>query len=318
LSAITNLQEIVKNLKPTLFTAEYVFCTMVDFDFSQLKKLKSIGMFKEEEGFSIIVEKSIAVENNLKFNGIFALQNGDFKGAQFNGVFNIQNGDFIGVQFSEVFNIAHGDFTGFQVGSSFNLLSGTFRGVQIGAVNITRYFDSGVQIGLVNISQDHNGIPLGLFTYVNGIPVGFEIWYNDSQFINAAIRSGNENWYNLVSVGRRIEGDTRYHTFGAGFGRKIYIGQGWSLDIGISAYKLLDDNFKDNKWEDGNLGALAKLNIIFRRDLGHEGSLIFGPTLNVWSSKVAVEDLTQNLWVDEFENNRYLRIWPGFIIGLEL
>jgi len=73
LSAITDLQEILKNLKPTLFTEEYVFCTMVDFDFSQLKKLKSIGMFKEEEGFSIIVEKSIAVEHNLKFNGIFAL-----------------------------------------------------------------------------------------------------------------------------------------------------------------------------------------------------------------------------------------------------
>ena len=254
----------------------------------------------------------------VQANGIFGLQNGRFKGAQFSGVFNIQNGDFKGVQISEVFNITNGDFTGIQVGTTFNILNGTFHGVQLGTVNIARHFDSGIQIGLVNISEDHNGIPIGLFTYVENVPIGYQVWYNDSKFISAGIRSGNDDWYNLVSVGRRVEGDVRFHTLGAGFGRKIYLGANWGLDVGLSVFKLLDDNFKDNKWNDGDLGVMSKFNFIFRYELGHEGSLFFGPTINAWYSKLPEEGLTQNLWVDDFKDGDYFRVWPGFVVGLEL
>jgi hypothetical protein len=253
-----------------------------------------------------------------QFSGVFNIQNGDFKGAQFGGVFNIQNGTFKGAQFSQVFNISNGDFRGLQVGSTFNILNGAFRGLQIGTVNITRYFDSGLQIGLVNISDTHNGIPVGVFTYVRDVPIGYQIWYDDSKFINAGIRSGNDDWYNLISVGRRIEGDVRFHSLGAGMGRKVDLGPGWGLDIGTTVYKLLDDNFQDNKWEDGDLGVIAKFNLIFRRNLGAEGKLVFGPTLNLWYSKLPEEDLSQNLFIDEFEKGNYIRAWPGFMVGLEL
>ncbi|KAA3610741.1 MAG: hypothetical protein D8M58_21100 [Calditrichaeota bacterium] len=251
-------------------------------------------------------------------SGIFQIQNGDFLGVQASGVFTIQNGDFKGVQVSEVFNITNGDFRGVQAGSALNILSGSFRGLQIGTVNIARYFDSGLQIGIVNIAQEHDGIPVGLFTYVNDVPLGYHVWYDDMQFVNAGLRSGNEDWYNLISVGRRVEGDVRYHTVGAGFGRKIHLGDNWGLDVGISAHKLLDDNFKDNEWDDGDLGAMAKFNLMFRYGLGYEGSLFVGPTITAWYSKIAVEDLSQNPWVDEFEDDHYLRVWPGFVVGLEL
>ncbi len=249
---------------------------------------------------------------------VFNIQNGDFQGVQASGVFTIQNGDFEGAQLSDVFNITNGDFRGFQAGAALNILSGSFRGVQIGTVNIARYFDSGVQLGVVNIAEEHKGVPIALFTYVDNIPVGYQVWYDDSKFVNAGVRSGNEDWYNLISVGRRVEGDVRYHTVGAGFGRKVFLGDNWDLDIGVSAYKLLDDDFKDNKWDDGDLGVMTKLNLTFRYGLGHEGSLFFGPTINTWYSKLVEEDLTQSLWGDEFEDDHYIRIWPGFIVGLEL
>ena len=253
-----------------------------------------------------------------QFSGVFNIRNGDFKGIQSANVFNIQNGDFKGAQLSNVFNITNGNFRGFQAGTTFNIISGAFRGVQIGTLNITRFFDSGVQIGIVNITRDHNGVPIALFTYVDNTPIGYQVWYNDSKFVNAGVRSGNDEWYNLISVGRRVEGDVRFNTLGAGFGRKFYLGHDWGMDLGISAFKLLDDNFKDNKWTDGDLGVITKFNLIFRRGLGHEGGLFFGPTINAWYSKLPEEDLTQNLWVDDVKDGKYFRVWPGFVIGLEL
>jgi len=253
-----------------------------------------------------------------QFSGIFNIQNGSFKGLQASNVFNIQNGDFTGAQVSNVFNITNGDFLGFQAGTTFNILSGSFNGVQIGTVNITRYFDSGVQIGIVNITQNHGGVPVALFTYVDNVPIGYQVWYEDSKFVNFGVRSGNEEWYNLISVGRRVEGDVRFHTLGAGFGHKIYLGHKWGMDLGISAFKLLDDDFKDNKWDDGDLGVITKFNLTFRYGLGDEGSLFFGPSINAWISKLPEEDLTQNLWVDEIDDDHYFRVWPGFVVGLEL
>jgi len=260
--------------------------------------------------------------------GIFSIQNGDFKGAQFSGVFTIQNGDFTGAQFSQVFNVQNGDFRGAQISSSLNILSGSFRGFQAGTVNIVRYFERGLQFGIVNVAEEHHGVPIGLVTVVENVPFGYDVWYDNQQFINIGLRSGNEEYYNLFSLGRRIEGDIQYYTIGAGFGKKVYLGDNWNMDVGINVAKLLNKHFKDGKyknfeWKNSQLGYISRFNLIFRYGLNYrsnrgQGSIFIGPTINAWVSKLETEDLTSDLWVDEKEDNHFIRVWPGFVVGVEL
>jgi hypothetical protein len=185
-------------------------------------------------------------------------------------------------------------------------------------INYARFFDAGLQIGIINISEEHNGVPIGVFSYVHDVPLGYQVWLDDSKFVSLGVRSGNDRWYNLISLSRRVEGDVRYHQLGAGFGHRYFLGDNWGMDLGIYAGKLLDENFKDNKWDDGNLGYISKISLLLKYELRYEGSLFFGPTLNGWISRTAEEDLTSSLIVDELKKDRYWRVWPGFVVGLEL
>lgn len=302
--------------------------SIVNGDF---KGIQGNGIFGVQNGnFKGIQATGIFNIQNGDFAGIqgtsiFNIQNGDFRGAQFNGVFGVQNGDFTGAQFSEVFNIQNGDFTGAQVSGIFNILSGGFRGFQASLINITGYFDRGVQVGLVNVAENHNGVPVGLVTIVKDVPFSYDVWYDNLRFVNIGLRSGNDDYYNLISVGRRLESDINYYTLGAGFGRKVYLNEYWNLDVGLNVAKLLNKNFKDGKyehfiWKNSQLGYISRINLVFRYGMRYRdrGSIFLGPTINVWYSKLAEEDITRNLWVDKKENNYFLRVWPGFVVGVEL
>jgi len=85
------------------------------------------------------------------------------------------------------------------------------------------------------------------------------------------------------------------------------------MDAGISLTKLLDDDFKND-----GLGYLAKLNLLFHYDLEYKSSIFFGPTINLSYNKLAVEDLSGNTWVNEADRDYFMRIWPGFTVGLKL
>jgi len=213
----------------------------------------------------------------------------------------------------------YGDFRGVQVASSLNIAGGSFRGLQFGMVNMTRYFDKGLQLGLINITEEHHGVPIGLVTYVRHVPFRYRVYIDDMRMVNFALRSGNEDFYNDLLISRRLEGDVRYHSLGVGFGRKQYLGEDWSFDYGISASKVLDDDFEDGKWRTGKLGGIAKLSFIFRYDLGYEASFFIGPVINAWVSEVETEELSSSdLWVDEVKKDKYFRVWPGFVVGFEL
>ena len=109
---------------------------------------------------------------------------------------------------------------------------------------------------------------------------------------------------------------------------KIYLGDNWNLDVGINVAKLLNKNFKDGKyenfiWKKTQLGYISSLNLVFRYGLNYssyrgQGSLFIGPTINMWISRLEKEDLTNDLWVDEKNGDYYTRVWPGFVVGVEL
>jgi uncharacterized protein len=63
-----NLEKLLKTMKPTLNAGEYVFCTIQDLQKINIHKV--VLFFKEEEGFTVILEKGGADSLNLEYSYI--------------------------------------------------------------------------------------------------------------------------------------------------------------------------------------------------------------------------------------------------------
>lgn len=70
MNGATDLQMILQNMQPILHDGEYVFC-LAD-DINSIDSRKILAMFREEEGFTIIVEKMLADEWGLPYTYIAA------------------------------------------------------------------------------------------------------------------------------------------------------------------------------------------------------------------------------------------------------
>lgn len=72
MSAIVDINILLKDMKPVLNETEYVFCTKKCFELNdEIIKLKPICTFLENEGLSIIISKEIADKNGLSYDAIF-------------------------------------------------------------------------------------------------------------------------------------------------------------------------------------------------------------------------------------------------------
>jgi len=72
MTAVTDLNILLKDMKPILREDDYVFCAVdqsLDCDFV---KLKPVCMVREDEGVTLILKKQVADKNNLKYKGVFA------------------------------------------------------------------------------------------------------------------------------------------------------------------------------------------------------------------------------------------------------
>ena len=72
MSGITDIKTLLKHMQPKLDKTDFVFCTkntkVLD---EEIIKLNPIATFLEEEGMTIIVEKSKADNSNLQYEAIF-------------------------------------------------------------------------------------------------------------------------------------------------------------------------------------------------------------------------------------------------------
>lgn len=59
-------------MNPKLQKQEFVFCTVDEAKF-KLLKITPILIFREEEGLTIILEKTVALKNELAFSGVWAM-----------------------------------------------------------------------------------------------------------------------------------------------------------------------------------------------------------------------------------------------------
>jgi hypothetical protein len=66
----TNIVTLLKTMKPELNNGDYVFCTVPLSGI--IDNTDIIGLFKEKEGFTVIIDKQLADKLNLIYTQIFA------------------------------------------------------------------------------------------------------------------------------------------------------------------------------------------------------------------------------------------------------
>jgi len=69
---IKELETLLQSMSPELQDGEFVFCT-VKSSLSEVVSLQPIATFMEQEGLTVIVEKRLAEQANLEFDGVFKL-----------------------------------------------------------------------------------------------------------------------------------------------------------------------------------------------------------------------------------------------------
>lgn len=72
MSGIKELETLLQSMSPELQAGEFVFCTVKN-SFSEVVPLQPIATFMEQEGLTVIVEKRLAEQANLEFDGVFKL-----------------------------------------------------------------------------------------------------------------------------------------------------------------------------------------------------------------------------------------------------
>ena len=66
MSGETNLQGLLANMQPALLEGEFVFCSVSPKAFDQLH-FRPIGIFREAEGITLIIERSVADAEGLDY-----------------------------------------------------------------------------------------------------------------------------------------------------------------------------------------------------------------------------------------------------------
>ncbi|GAF98167.1 unnamed protein product, partial [marine sediment metagenome] len=64
LTGISNLNELLNNMKPKLVNENLVFCSVSEKQYKELK-ISPIMIFQEIEGITLIIPKKIALKNSL-------------------------------------------------------------------------------------------------------------------------------------------------------------------------------------------------------------------------------------------------------------
>ncbi|MBE9012011.1 ACT domain-containing protein [Pseudanabaenaceae cyanobacterium LEGE 13415] len=70
MSGETDLTTLLKSINPVLKQGEYVFCSV---DFEDWLRLNPIGIFREDEGLTLILDQQIADQFNLTYAATFRL-----------------------------------------------------------------------------------------------------------------------------------------------------------------------------------------------------------------------------------------------------
>jgi len=188
---------------------------------------------------------------------------------------NVDGGSARGVQFSWTVNYAKEYFNGFQFAPLFNY-AGKSDGFQLGLVNVAKK-SSGFQVGLINYSGDSSVVPIGL---VNIVPKGYnkmEIWSNELNVFNIAVKTGGRKVYSIISVGGNPFNVNKWWSFGWGPGYHIQFSKRFYCDIDdITSLVNINEPFS---FGPGKTTITNQLRLTCGFELTPKVALYLGPTL---------------------------------------
>lgn len=71
MAGITELDTLLKNINPVLSAGEFVFCVIEQGSYGDLRELNPVGSFLEDEGLTLILQRSVAEKHGLHFECAF-------------------------------------------------------------------------------------------------------------------------------------------------------------------------------------------------------------------------------------------------------
>ena len=247
-------------------------------------------------------------------------------GIQGAAIYNIGQ-DIAGVQGAGSFNIAR-DVNGVQAAGIFNA-AGDLSGLQAaGILNIAKHV-RGCQFGLVNLSDDMDGIALGLVNYCrNGIHE-LASWYEGNGLINAGILNGSKIFYTIAQAGmlpKDVWQDTDSLSVGLGFGFRLTSPEGLYVQTDLSTRALLASyhtktyHCEGQTYTDYDLPIFPSLRLIGGFDFGHNFGFFGGATINFASSGLCdVPTQFQSPWSGSIRHDGHdLTAYATWVVGVSL
>lgn len=257
--------------------------------------------------------------------GVVNFIGGDIVGGQIASV-NFLGGDLNGAQVGNV-NFAGGRMHGAQVGNVNYIgrdlnkgaqigvvnIGGNITGAQIGVVNIAHKM-RGTQIGVVNLSDEIDGAPIGVFSFVRKGQIHLDVWGSDTSAFNLGLKTGNNRVYSIFALGYQppIGDDPARWSPGMGIGVHFPYGSKF-VNIEALGFHINEDEI----WTD-DIHRIDKLRFIGGWDLNRNLSAFFGVTLNVFVSQYNNGDHISIASLVKYNGDKtWVRIWPGFVAGIQ-
>jgi hypothetical protein len=219
-------------------------------------------------------------------------------------------GPTTGVQAGTV-NVARG-IKGWQVGVVNVAGPEPTTGVQLGNVNVAGKV-KGWQIGVINLSQDIQGVPLGVFNYSHTGLFRLSAWRDELGYSYLTLASGSRAFYTSFTAGYKTPADQHNPALGMGVG--IHRNRApWAVDIDLNQFSLhADQDVFPGKWRDDN--QLFRLRAQASRRIAPGLAALAGVSVNLLHTDGGPALVSP--WGDyAAEWDHDLRFWPGFYAGL--
>ncbi|MEO9967337.1 MAG: hypothetical protein ABJF11_16180 [Reichenbachiella sp.] len=274
--------------------------------------------FSHNFSYNMIIGINGGVDG-FELGGVGNVNHGEVRGFQLGGVTNYTNGKVEGVQLAGCSNVNIGPTKGFLL-SVVNVVEGEMQGMQLGVVNYAKRA-KGVQLGIINVMADgQEALPIGLISVVKNGYYALETTGGESLYANLNFKIGVETFYTIFKVGYSSFNEHSIYSYGFGVGSLIHLKDKHSLSVDLSASAIVYDDQWNKVWDDEQ-NILTRLDLNYRYNLTSRWSLVAGPSLNAYFTKVKVGEsfgtLNTPKTIYSSENDsRRTTMWLGFNAGM--
>jgi hypothetical protein len=267
---------------------------LVNLNYDSITGAQAAGLinvnFKPSRSVMLAGLTNLSLKSTVgpQFAGLNNVALEEVRGAQVSGLLNTALKRVGGAQVAGLLNVGMQEVNGVQVAGLMNVNVTDVRGAQVsGLLNIGRRVH-GTQVGFINVSDTCEGIPVGFLSFVRTGYHEFEISADETFPLNAALRTGMRQFYNILSAGMKLD-STEHHTwvFGYGLGSALDLGRRWQLNLDLTMHQPIQENHLHQ------FNPLTKFNLTAEKRLSRKFSLAAGPSLNVFYAHLDDPDYAQ-------------------------